>query len=214
MPPTVFWIRHAESEANAGLPTPDVWSTPLTDAGWEQARQISGVFGRPAPGLIVESCMTRSRQTARLTAERFPLTRVAEWPVHEFTFLCGQRYVGTTQAQREAGMRDYWERLDPDYVDGPRAESFNQFIARVDGVLERLRAAADHGPVLVFTHGRFLRGVLLRVCEPPAPGAALMARALEMMTGVSVPNGAIWEMSYRRPRWCVGSAEIGHLLAV
>jgi broad specificity phosphatase PhoE len=212
MPPTVLWIRHAESEANAGLPTPDAWTTPLTEAGWEQARRISGVFGRPQPGLIVQSCMTRSRQTAQVTSQRFPLTRVEEWPIQEFTFLSGQQYAGTTQAQREAGARAYWERMDPDYVDGPRAESFRQFMARVDATLERLRTAHTGGPVLVFTHGRFLRGVLLRLSEPMLPMEAMMARALEMMTSVSVPNGVIWEMTYRAPRWCVGCAEVGHLL--
>lgn len=212
MPPTVYWIRHAESEANAGLPTPDVWTTPLTEAGWEQARRVSGVFGRPEPGLIVQSCMTRSQQTARVTAAQFPLARVEQWPVHEFTFLCGEQYVGTTQAQREAGARAYWERLDPDYVDGPRAESFRQFMGRVDASLERLRTLHAQGPVLVFTHGRFMRGLRLRVMEPALPMERMMARALDMMTSVSVPNGVIWRMDCEQGKWRLGDAEVGHLV--
>jgi broad specificity phosphatase PhoE len=212
MPPTVLWIRHAESEANAGLPTPDAWTTPLTEDGWEQARRISGVFGRPAPGLIVQSCMTRSQQTARVTAERFPLARVEQWAVQEFTFLSGAQYAGTTQAQREEGARAYWERMDPDYVDGPRAESFRQFIARVDATLERLAALHAPGPVLVFSHGRFIRGVLLRVNEPESPMELMMVRAYEMMTTVSVPNGVIWEMTGGGRGWEMGCAEVGHLI--
>ena len=209
----VLWIRHGESEANAGLPTPDVWSTPLTAAGWEQARAIAaGMDLRPR--LIVHSCMERARQTARAAAERWPGARLEEWPVQEFTFLSGAAYAHTTQEQRDEGVRRYWERMDPDGCDGPGAESFAGFIGRVDETLARLRGvvgrAPGDGPVCVFTHGRFIRGVLLRVREfasqggcgamqcavAPAdePMEVVMRRALQMMTAVSVPNGVVWEM--------------------
>jgi broad specificity phosphatase PhoE len=226
MAATVWWVRHGESEANAGLPTPDAWTTPLTQEGWRQSHAIAAAI-RQRPRLIVHSCMTRAKQTCEPTLARWPLTPTEQWPVQEFTFLSGPRYVNTTQEERQAGVRGYWERMDPHEVDGLGAESFAAFIGRVDAALARLAAidqSPTDGPVVVFTHGRFLRGVLLRIREcaagqPPIPLDQLMRRARDLMTEVSVPNGVIIPM--RRlaaagdlpgAAWTLGCPEIGHLI--
>lgn len=224
MAASVLWIRHGESEANAGLPTPDAWTTPLTGAGHQQSLAVAGAI-RQRPRLIVHSSMTRARQTADATLARWPLTPVEQWAVQEFTFLSGARYAETTQAEREEGVRAYWDRLDPHEVDGPGAESFAAFISRVDDTLTRLARVDQRpmdGPVVVFTHGRFLRGVLLRTRDFPdqdRPLEVLMKRAREMMTEVSIPNAVILPMrraggtGASREQWLLGCPEVGHLLA-
>lgn len=225
MAASVLWVRHGESEANAGLPTPDAWTTPLTQEGWRQSHAIAAAI-RQRPRLIVHSCMTRAKQTCEPTLARWPLTPMEQWPVQEFTFLSGARYVNTTQDEREAGVRGYWERMDPHENDGPGAESFAAFMGRVDDTLARLATidqSPTDGPVVVFTHGRFLRGVLLRLREcaaaAPLPLEHLMRRAYDLMTEVSVPNGVIMPM--RRVAsggdasaacWTVSCPEIGHLI--
>jgi len=50
----VFTIRHGESESNAGLPSADPGSAPLTPDGHRQARQIARVLA-DVPALIVTS---------------------------------------------------------------------------------------------------------------------------------------------------------------
>lgn len=216
---TVWWIRHGESEANAGMACADAWSTPLTMEGRRQAERVAEVVvgaGGAEPGLVVHSAMLRSRQTAAALLAKRPHLRTEEWPVEEFTFLSGARYQGTTQDQRAAGVREYWDRMDPDRCDGPGAESFAGFMRRVDGVLERLGATASEGggPTLVYTHGRFIRGVLLRVREMPGEQrtVALMRRARAMLHEVIVPNCAIWRMTRTACGWSIGCAEVGHLL--
>jgi 2,3-bisphosphoglycerate-dependent phosphoglycerate mutase len=77
----VFLIRHGESESNAGLPSADPGSAPLTAAGHRQAGQIARVLA-DAPALIVTSPYLRARQTAQPTIRRFPATACQQWPVH------------------------------------------------------------------------------------------------------------------------------------
>lgn len=45
----VFLIRHGESESNAGLPSADPGSAPLTKDGHRQARQVARVLGQAQP---------------------------------------------------------------------------------------------------------------------------------------------------------------------
>src|SRR5947199_2089152 len=86
MPPTVWFIRHAESEANAGLSTTDPMHIALTPKGQRQAQQIAQFFPRP-PSLIIASHYIRTQQTAEPTCARFPWVPREIWPVHEFTYL-------------------------------------------------------------------------------------------------------------------------------
>ncbi len=215
MAATVLWVRHGESEANAGLATPDAWTTPLTPEGHRQSLAVAAAI-RQRPRLVVHSSMTRARQTAEPTLARWPVLGAEEWPVQEFTFLSGARYSHTTQAERQEGVRSYWERLDPHFVDGPGAESFAAFMGRVDATLARLARVEQRptdGPVVVFTHGRFIRGVLMRTREPvQTPVEVLMRRAHEMMTAVSIPNAVILPMRRDGHGWTMGGAEVGHLM--
>ena len=56
-------IRHGESAANAGEPTRDHASIPLTAKGLEQARAVAQSI-TSAPGLILASPFLRAQATA------------------------------------------------------------------------------------------------------------------------------------------------------
>jgi hypothetical protein len=93
----VFLIRHGESESNAGFPSDDPESIPLTTLGHRQAEQIARVFSE-LPALIVTSPYLRARQTAQPTISRFPSVLCLEWPIQEFTYL-GDLHGHPTTAQ-------------------------------------------------------------------------------------------------------------------
>jgi len=59
----IWFIRHAESEANAGLPTSDPASIALTAKGFEQAKLVSELIDIE-PGLVIMSSYIRTQQTA------------------------------------------------------------------------------------------------------------------------------------------------------
>ena len=188
--PTVWLIRHSESESNAGLVTRDAGSSGLTARGHTQAATIARLFPT-APALIVTSPYIRTALTAAPTRRRFPATPHEEWPVQEFTYLDAAQRRNTTLQQREPWVAAYWERCDPTYRDGLEAESFADLFARVQAFRARLgRLTAD--PVAVFSHGHFLSAVLWSILtEPPTPSAHAMQQSRAFMHALALPNGGI-----------------------
>jgi probable phosphoglycerate mutase len=164
----VFLIRHGESESNAGLPSADPGSIPLTADGHRQARQIARVLA-DVPALIVTSPYLRARQTAQPTISRFPAAARQQWPVHEFTYLGDQHGRTSTARERQPYARAYWDRADPlSASDG--AESFTGLLSRTTDFLSRL-STQESGLVVVFTHGLFMRAV-----------------AWSLLTGITTPD--------------------------
>lgn len=150
-------IRHGESAANAGEASRDHASIPLTMKGVEQARLVAQSFNH-APALIVTSPFSRAHATAMATVAAFPTTPFEIWPIHEFTYLEPARCANTTVAQRRDWVEAYWAQSDPAFTDGAGAESFLDFISRVQSFLDRLteHPAQD---IAVFSHGQFINAV-------------------------------------------------------
>jgi broad specificity phosphatase PhoE len=150
-------IRHGESASNAGAATQDHASIPLTEHGVDQARRVALSFAN-APDLIVTSPFSRALATAQFTTSAFPSVPMATWPVQEFTYLEPARCVNTTVAQRREWVDDYWQRADPNHIDGHGAESFLEFVLRAQAFLGRA-AAHQAKDIVVFSHGQFINAV-------------------------------------------------------
>lgn len=182
-------IRHGESAANIGAATDDPALIPLTERGVEQARRVAQSFLK-APGLIVTSPFNRAHCTAQATAGRFPETALQVWPIHEFTYLEPTRCANTTAMERRAWVQAYWRRADPDYRDGPGAETFREFIQRARDFLAAL--VSGHRDVAVFSHGQFINAVawlLEGKAESVAPGCMHDYRAYELSNPVANCSG-------------------------
>lgn len=54
-------------------------------------------------------------------------------------------------------VEDYWSRSDPNYIDGPGAESFSMLVRRTRDALCLLEAGRSAGHTLAFSHGQFLQ---------------------------------------------------------
>ena len=79
---TVWYIRHGESKANAGMATDTPESIELTDLGYEQAKRVSLAIEKE-PQLIVTSSYARALQTAQATKKRFPNAPIETWEIQE-----------------------------------------------------------------------------------------------------------------------------------
>jgi broad specificity phosphatase PhoE len=148
-------IRHGQSASNAGLPTAGFGDVPLTELGRQQARDVAMRVQRQ-PDLLVVSSFRRAIDTAAPILDRWPLTRSETWPIQELTYLSPARCRGTTAETRRPWIEAYWQRCDPDYRDGPDAETFRSFVTRLLDFHQRL-LALDGAFVVVVGHGQFFR---------------------------------------------------------
>jgi 2,3-bisphosphoglycerate-dependent phosphoglycerate mutase len=183
-------IRHAESAGNAGLVTSQPDTIPLTGKGVEQALRLADSFPQ-APALIVTSPFIRTQQSARPTIERFPASRQEQWQVQEFSYLSPERYRDTTIADRKPFVEKYWSRCDPHYTDGEGAESFADFIRRVEQAIDGLWSCPSDF-VAVFGHGLFMRAMIWRMLFGARPiNASSMSSFRHFMLATTMPNTAI-----------------------
>ncbi len=161
--PTVLLIRHAESKSNAGLPSFSPQSVPLTHTGRKQAKQV---VSRLNPylkdrklDLIITSSYVRSKETAVPLQRALPHVPSEEWDVHEFTYINPRYKMYSSKEDRKPLVSVFWELAEPQLVDGPGAESFEQFITRVWKVKERLERS-EYETVAVITHEQFILALL------------------------------------------------------
>lgn len=154
-----FWfIRHGESESNAGMPTSSDDSTPLTKKGIAQSAHVAAKI-TTAPDLILVSPYLRAVQTANPTMLKFPEIPSETWSIQEFTYLPHRLYNGTTSRQRAIPSFRYFFRADSAAVLGTGGESFNQFIGRINHTLHMLKEREEM-VTLIFGHGWFFRAML------------------------------------------------------
>jgi 2,3-bisphosphoglycerate-dependent phosphoglycerate mutase len=210
--PTVWFIRHGQSQSDAGLRTIRPVLTELTKRGVEEAECVAKAFSRK-PSLIITSKYPRTQQTAQPTIKRFPFpdTKQEQWDVYEFTYLSWSHSSFMSMEERRPMVDDFWERNDPSYSDGEGAESFIQFMSRVVGVLERLRYTKEDF-IAVFTHGYFMQAVLwLLRTIPSRIDSDSMREFRDQLETSCVPNGAILPVKLRRgDKTWVGDIIVSH----
>jgi probable phosphoglycerate mutase len=185
----VWFIRHGESMANAGEVAVDRGSTLLTGKGQEQAKDVSLKI-TTRPDLIVMTPYIRTHQTAQPLRERYPDVPCETWDLYEFSALSEDNYINRTWAQRTPLMRAYWERNDPEYVDGTGAESFSAMTQRINAGLARLRERPEKF-IVVFAHGYIIQTTRLMLGKPGLPLKALMKNVPYYMEHSPIENSAI-----------------------
>ena len=170
MPFDALFIRHAESLADVGATTDHPAQYALTERG----RQQAATFAKATvvvPRVIVHSPYLRAEQTAHPLASRFPSVGVLKLPIHEFTYLDPEQWKGTNTRQRQPAVQAYWAAADPRTQDSETAESFYEFFARIEATLAWLEKT-NTGPVFLFSHELFIRGLMWRTLMPSLEAAA------------------------------------------
>lgn len=191
----VWFIRHAESEANAGFVSSDPGTIPLTEKGCQQAITVSKIIPE-APSLIIVSPYIRTQQTAQLTLRRFPRMENQKWDIQEFTFLSPEVCRNTTASQRRPWVEEYWKRNDPFYCHGEGAESFADLLLRVQDTFHRIEKI-EKGFVLMFSHGQFMRAFLLSLLvRSVEPTPDLMQKFESFTKTLEIPNCGIIKLRF------------------
>jgi broad specificity phosphatase PhoE len=199
---SIWIIRHGQSQSNAGFATIGPHENALSELGDRQSRCIPTAV-KQTPDLIVTSPYLRTQLTAQPLIEKFPHTPVEVWQVQEFTYLGLQLDQPATTQARKPLSKAYWDRCDPEYVDGTNAESLVQLMERVRTFLNQLQQQS--GFVVVFSHGFFIKAMLWQIlANPTVIDAVAMNRLLGFSRGFPVPNASILQMEFDSggiPHW-------------
>lgn len=192
---SITFLRHAESAANAGLPSSVPGGIPLTEAGKSAADSAARNYDGPTPELIVVSPFRRAQETAVPFRRRFASALVEEWPVQEFTYLSPERCGTSSAADRRPLVEAYWSAATPETNDGPGAESFHDFTARVQLSLEKLRNRREQA-ILVVCHEMVIKlAMWMETQKPDIAEAHAPQRFREFSTTVTIQNLGRWKCS-------------------
>ncbi len=189
----IWLIRHGESLSNMGEKTTHPGTSTLTQRGLLQARCITSCI-QDKPDIIIHSAYTRAQQTAQPTIEKFPACIVEEWPVEEFVYLHHEKYLNTTKHDRGVDVDQYWEECNPVRKDSDDAESFVDFIDRMEMIVEKLMHIEGH--IMVFTHGHVIRAMIWRILTGRLQkDKTAMAQYRSLRYALYIPNAAILKIS-------------------
>ncbi len=190
----VWLIRHGESQSNAGELTRSPEGSALTSIGRAQARAVAAAIPR-TPDLVVHTPYRRTGLTALPLLERFPDVTLEEWPLQEYTYLDPSRYMNTTLLDRVPEKDEYWRRCEPAERRGPEAESFVDFVERIDRGVERLQAT--RGFVVVFCHGHVMRAILMHLLLGGlGRDREAMVAYDHMRLAITIPNAGLLELFF------------------
>ena len=206
----VWFVRHGQSQSNAGEQTTDPAQIALTPLGQEQAAHIASAF-KQAPDLIVTSLYLRTQQTAEPLRQRFSSVTCETWPVQEFTYLDSNRCANTSPIERRPMVEEYWQRNDPYHIDGERAESYAELIGRADKLWQRLAENCAGKWVVMFSHAGYIQAAIWsRLYAGQKVSAEGMHHFRHFMIGMPMANGAILKVREDGEWWC-GPIQTEHI---
>ena len=196
----IIFVRHGQSTGNAGLPCFDLSQLDLTALGQTQAAHLAARWPTP-PDLIAVSPYLRTHRTAQPTMARFPSVPVEELPMEEFTYLTPEQWNGTSRHERLPHIEAYWRTANPDYCDGPGAESFATLLQRVDRTLARLAALPQGSLVYAFSHGQFMQATRVCLLHPEWTAQQKMAHFWPFNTQHPILNTDLLELTLEAGTW-------------
>jgi broad specificity phosphatase PhoE len=148
-----YWfVRHGESEANAGGWLAGHRDVGLTPQGLVQARALRPLLAELRPERVWTSDLQRTLQTAQLAWDhRLPPAQVAQ--------AVRERHLGEWEGRSMAELRATGEHeVLLSWDNGPPGGESHELLAR--RALGFLAQQEDGRPTLIFSHGGWIRTVL------------------------------------------------------
>lgn len=145
----IVLVRHGETEWSRDGKHTGNTDVPLTERGREQAAALGAALKGRAFARVLTSPLARAAETARLAGfDAEARDELREWDYGDYE---GRK---TVEIREERPGWTLW-------ADGvPQGETAAEVAARVDAVLDELRAT--DGAALVFAHGHLLRVLAVR----------------------------------------------------
>lgn len=180
---TFFFVRHGESEANAGHRFSGRLDSPLTERGRRQAVAVADALIDVPFDRIVATPLSRSLDTALVIARRRRMPVEVEPGLIEID-------VGDRTGAHFDEVRGLPEWKDDGFVSWPGGESLEQVLERALRAIRRLARETTGGTVLVIGHGGVTRilvshylGLLPKLDRSPAANTNVTVIVTDGETG-------------------------------
>lgn len=197
----IYLIRHAESDANVGVVNTEPAAIPLTRHGRDQALALAQALSVP-PLCVLSSPYLRAFETAQIVCAHFAITPTKLDLLHEFNTLAADSWIGTTFEHRKSLVDRYWAACNPHHSAGVGAESFIEFVGRVQQFLSRLERLDD--ATYIFGHGNWLAMLMWQLRNPSVQiDKASMTEFRAFQMALPIANCAVYEFERRVGGWSV-----------
>lgn len=203
MTKSIYLIRHGQSLANTGAKSMPDATIPLTELGQEQAQTLLQRWqaqlskgSLPTPTNIYQSELLRAQQTANAFATCFELTPTTEPLLNEMCCLGYSTVEGMMGKQRAPLMQHYWQTADIHYRDAPDADTFAEFMARVDGFIE-LTPNLKHNS-LCFGHGMWIGLLAYRLIDVSVNSSTDIQKFRQFQTAMPMYNTVVYRLDISR----------------
>jgi broad specificity phosphatase PhoE len=189
---TLLLIRHGETDWNAEKRAQGHSDIPLNEKGIAQAKMTAEKLFQEHSDIIAiySSDLSRARDTAQATADKFKLPIILQQALRELN-------AGSTEGmkliEKAAMYRDQWNELKRKYplrqdlfnhTPVPGEETLNALMERMKkAMISIAESAPDKGKVAIFSHGKAIRTVIAGIedCE---------------LDEITIPNCCVIEVSY------------------
>jgi broad specificity phosphatase PhoE len=195
----ILFVRHAESLSNAGGVTMPHHTIPLSDTGRRQAAALATSL--PEPSAVFVSGMARTQQTAAPYCNRYGMTPQKCPELDEFSVIDPALIEGMDGSQRRLFVSNYWDSPDPARRWGVEADTFTEFVQRVQTFTVRLAGLTDGS--VIFGHGIWLAMLHWLTQGHQARTAADMVAFQHHRQAFEIPNCAIFEIKRHGSGWQV-----------
>jgi broad specificity phosphatase PhoE len=181
--PEIVLVRHGETEWSVSGQHTGKTDIPLTDKGRRQGRLLGGRLAERSFDLVLTSPLARAIETCELAGFGNQAKRdddLVEWDYGAYE---GRK---TVDIREEVPGWTVWTH------GAPEGEDAADVGARVDRVIERIRA--QEGDAAVFAHGHLLRVFTARFLDmPPEHGAAFgLSTCTVSVLGYERENPVMW----------------------
>lgn len=162
----IYIARHGETEWNTESRIQGHTDVPLSERGREQARMLAHRLASVHIDAMYSSDLSRAAETARVVrGERdIPLTLTPE--LREYHKGVFEGLTATEYRQKYPELYEPSLANDLDFAP-PQGETIRQTSARLDGIVQRIRAAHRDENALIVGHGGSLRAALVSLLDLP-----------------------------------------------
>ena len=188
---SLYLIRHGQSLANTGAESMPDASIPLSPLGLEQAQALAARW-HITPAQIYCSKLLRAQQTAQVFCDKYDKQAQPLAQLNEMRCLAYETVVGMTGEQRGPLAQQYWQQADLHYRDAMSADSFADFLTRVDAFITAAPDFEHHS--LFFGHGIWIGLLAWRLMGCEVGDNADIRRFRQFQTAMPMYNTVVYRL--------------------